>query len=378
MRKHARAWPVAVLLLASALLGACQPVAPASRPEQAAMPAAGAAAPTRGTAPSALPTTPVVDLKVGVLATSTFGPLFVAAGRGYFQELGLHVELIPTGTLRDQTAPLATGQLQVGAGSSAIANFNALTRQTDVKIVADLNSAGRTEKSTGTAALVVRKDLWDNGTLRGVHDLGGRTIYTQAGEGSGAYLIAARWMQRNGLDPRSAEWTPMTFADVLAAMQNRAIEVGLSAEPLVTAGVERGIHHILATQEEMYPGVQQLYLVYWTGIDRLGPMVGERFMVAYLKGARDYINAFEYGIDQDAIIDILTRETPIKDPAVYRKIKYGWVDPNGVVNPAMLQADAEFYREMGLLAGPVDLSQAFDDRYRQFAVQYLGEYRPPR
>ena len=313
-----------------------------------------------------------------MLSTGAFAPIFVAQGRGYFRELGLNVDIFPTSTLREQTAPLAQGQLQIGVGSSAISNFNSLNRQTDVKIVADLNSAGKTEKSTGTAALVVRKDLWDNGTIRTPQDLVGRNIYTQAGEGSGAYLIAARWLHRHGIDPRRAEWTPMTFADVYAAMQNRAIEVGLQSEPIITAGLERGVHHVLATQEEMHPTVQQLYLVYWTGIDRLGPMVGERFMVAYLRGVRDYLNAFEYGVDQDAVIDILVKETIIKDPAVYRRIKYSWADPNGVLNRAAMEADAEFYRQVGQLNAPVDFSQAFDDRYRQFAVQYLGEYQPPR
>ena len=42
------------------------------------------------------------------------------------------------------------------------------------------------------------------------------------------------------------------------------------------------------------------------------------------------------------------------------------------------ESDAEFFRELDLLKEPVDLSQAFEDKYRQFAVQYLGEYRPPR
>ena len=29
------------------------------------------------------------------------------------------------------------------------------------------------------------------------------------------------------------------------------------------------------------------------------------WMVAYLRGVRDYLNAFEYGVDQDAIIEIV-------------------------------------------------------------------------
>ena len=39
---------------------------------------------------------------------------------------------------------------------------------------------------------------------------------------------------------------------------------------------------------------------------------------------------------------------------------------------------AGMFRELGVLNTAIDLSGAIDDRYRQFAVRYLGEYRPPR
>lgn len=136
----------------------------------------------------------------------------------------------------------------------------------------------------------------------------------------------------------------------------------------------------MATSDEMAlgRGGQSLYLMYSGDLDRLGPQVGERFRVAYLRGARDYVNAFEYGIDQDAIIKILTDNTGIKDPAVYRQIKYNAINPDGVVNRESLQADVALLYEHGFLPNPIDITPVFDDRYRQFAVQYLGEYRAPR
>ena len=145
----------------------------------------------------------------------------------------------------------------------------------------------------------------------------------------------------------------------------------------MTAGVTQGVHHVLATAEEMEPGLQQTFVQYWTGIDELGPQVGERFMVAWLRAGRDFINAMEYGIDEDAVIDVLTRETGIKDPAVHRQSTYPWHNPNGEVNREALQADADFFAELGLM-GQVDINPSFDDKYRQFAVRYLGEYQPPR
>src|SRR5579885_3609468 len=274
-----------------------------------------------------------------------------------------------------QPAPTAAGAAPTAAASGSAPTTAPALATTPV---ADLQSAGKTEKSTGNLALVVRKDVWDSGAIRGPQDLLGRTIYVQAGVGSGPHLVASRWLMRNGIDPRRLDWSPMNYPEVYAAMQNQGIEVGFSTEPLVTTGIERGVHQILATQEEMYPTTSRLYAVFSTGIDRVGPQVGERFMVAYLRAARAYINAFEYGVDEDAIIDILTQETPLKDAATYRKIKYSWVDPNGVVSRATLESDAQLFEDLGLINGSVDLSGVFNDKYRDFAVQYLGEYRPPR
>ena len=324
-----------------------------------------------------LPTTPVT-LKVGVLPLSAFGSYYIAQERGYFRELGLNIEFERGTSVNDLLPSLAQGQLHVGACSSNVFCFNFLNRRADLQIVADVQSAGRTERSIGSTALVVRKDLWDDGTIRQPQDLVGRTIYVIVGPGSGSQGQAARWLQRNGVDPLSVDWVGMPFPDQLLAMQNRAIEVSIQTEPLLSAGLARGVHQVWVTQEEMHPTTQILYAMFWTGIDRLGPQVGERFMVAYLRAARDYLNAFEYGVDQDAIIDVMTRNTAITDPAVYRQAKYSYIDPNGVVARATLESDTEVYRELGLYANQIDLSQAFNDSYRQFAVQYLGEYRPPR
>jgi len=319
----------------------------------------------------------VVTLKVGYLPVATWAPLFLAQDRGYFQEVGLEVEASPFGNYATQVPLLAQGQLHVAGCANAVICYNAFGRGLDIRIVTDLQSAGQTEKSRGASGLVVRKDLWDNGTIRGAQDLVGRTLYTQAGPGSGQHAQAAHWLRRHGIDPSDMDWTQLQFPDLYAAMQNQGAEVGFQSEPFVTAGLTRGIHHLLVSAEEMEPNVQSTYVMYWTGIDGLGPQVGERFMVAWLRAVRDFLNAMEYGIDQDAVIAILTRETGIKDPEVHRQSKYPWRHPNGGVDADALQADADLFAELGLM-GQVDVRPRIDDRYHQFAARYLGEYQPPR
>jgi NitT/TauT family transport system substrate-binding protein len=315
---------------------------------------------------------------LGLIPLATSGPFFIAQERGYFREVGLTVEFTPVRNYYETLPAVATGQLQVAPCSSNVGCSNALQRGTDLRIVADVSSTGQTEKSRGGSGLVVRKDLWENGTIRRPQDLVGRTVYLIAGEGTAQHGVVVRWLRRHGVDPSTVEWGSMPPTDQMVAMGNGAIEVGYLTEPITTAARVRDIAQTLATVEEMDPDAQSLYLMYNTGIDQLGPQVGERFMVAYLRGVRDQLNAFEYGIDQDAIIDIMTRETAIKDPAVYRQTKYTWIDPNGAVKRATLQDDADLFHELGLLKEPVDLSGVYEPKYAQFAVEYLGEYRPPQ
>jgi NitT/TauT family transport system substrate-binding protein len=337
-----------------------------------------ASASAGGAAKAQLPTAPVINLKVGVQSLGADAPLFIAQDRGYFKDVGLNVEFVSTGSANEQIGPVSQGQLQVSRCSNSVGCYNAFQRGTDVRIVADMTSAGKTEKSKGSTGLVVRKDLWDSGAIRDGKDLIGRKVDVIAGPGSGQYAQAAHWLLNQGLDPLKLEWPAMNYPDMLAAMKNKGIELALQVEPLLSAGVKSDTHHILATQEEMEPDVEPLYLTYWTGIDKLGPMAGERFMVAYLRGARDSINAFEYGIDQDQIIGILTKNTVIKDANVYKTTKYSWIDPDGKTNPKSLQADEDLFEKLGVSKQHIDLSPAFDDKYRQFAVDYLGPYKPPR
>ncbi len=323
-------------------------------------------------------TTPRVAVKMGTSPVSAYGPFFIAQERGYFSELGLDVELVNTTNTQEQVPALTQGQLHVGSCGATLGCLNALSRRTDLKIVAGMVGSGKTEKSTGQNSLVVRKDLWDSGAVREAKDLAGHTVYLIAGEGSSAHSLLVHWLRRNGVDPSAVPVDRMPYPDQLVAITNGAIDAGIQAQPVLRTGLERGVTHLLATQEEMNSDGQTLFMMYWGGIDRLVPQVGERIMVGYLKGVRDYMNAFEYGVDQDAIIDIMVKETTLKDPAVYRRIPYGWTDPNGLLRRASVESDAQLFYELGLLREPVDLSQAYDDQYRQAAVRYLGEYQPPR
>lgn len=348
----------------------------AASPSTAAITGAGVAAPSAAGRPE-VPTTPLVTVKVGTVPLAHNSAYFIARERGYFKEVGLEAELQDTGTNNDQRPLLRQGQLHAGSALSQVAFFNALARDLDLRIVADFSSAGKTEKSRGGGSLVARKDRWEAGTIRQAKDLAGRTVALAGGAGSPSRAEIERWLRRHDVDSSTVDWITMFFPDQVLAMQSGGVELGFQTELLLSLGLTRGYWQVLATLEEMNPNSQSVFAIYTGEMDKLGPLVGERFMVALLRGVRAHVNGFEYGVDQDQIIDILTRETVIKDPAVYRQIRYNWMDPNGVVQRASVEAYEQFFAENGFLQGRPDLSRVFDERYRQFAVQHLGEYQPP-
>ena len=343
----------------------------------AILPGALGGAPVLATTKPALITTPVLPLTVGVVPISAWSAIFLADGLGFFADAGLKVETVSTGNVREQLPALTRGQIHVGSGGVGSATFNAFRRGLDIAIVADQQSSGRTPKSTGNNAFVVRQDLWDSGAIRKPADLLGRKIYMQAGPGSSGHIVLIRWLQKHGLDPKKVEVVNMAIPDVFAALQNKVAEVGLQGGPLLVQGVERKLFQILSTHEEMHPRLQLAYILYWTGIDKLGPMAGERFMVAYLRGVRAYIDAFEHGANQNKVVEILARTTVVKDPAMHRRMQYAWANPNGEVDLESLKADAQLLQEQGLLQSVPEFARMANDKYRRFALDYLGPYRPP-
>jgi len=99
-------------------------------------------------------------------------------------------------------------------------------------------------------------------------------------------------------------------------------------------------------------------------------------MNAYLRGARDYVSAFEEGKltgdNADEVVRVVTEATGL-DEDVYRKITPNYVDPNGAVNLESLKKDYDFFEEQGLLESTVVVEDIVDPSFAENAVETLGE-----
>ena len=144
------------------------------------------------------------------------------------------------------------------------------------------------------------------------------------------------------------------------------------SEPLVTEAERRNLARVLMPGGELDPGAELSIWLYSPEFAK-NKDAATKFMVAFLRGARDYYDAFFLGKDKDAAIALLTKYLPVKDPALWQTSRQS-TDLNGRVNVADLKRQAAFQKARGHITGPVpDIDKFLSPEFADAAVRQLGE-----
>lgn len=346
-----------------------------------AQPAAPAATPTRPPLSQLTPTPvvekplePSVKVKFGGLLTLSQAALFVAQEKGYFKEQGLDVEIIVFPSAPDLLPALATGDLDVGFSAPNAGLYNAVARGLPTSIV-----AGMTKTSPGLyyQALVVRKDLSDSGQIKDYRDLKGRAIGVTGYKGGGTNEIAIDGVLRSvGLTYDDVRLENLSFPDINLAMAGKKLDVAIQNEPHVALGVEQGIFVVWKNFDELVPPEHQdSVMMYSSRFAERSPEAAKRFMVAYLKGARDYNDAFYRNKDRATVVQIAAKALSIKDLSLFDKMKPTTLDPNGYLNEKSLAEDLDWNVRKGYVKDKPDLAKVIDTSFVANALNKLGVYK---
>jgi NitT/TauT family transport system substrate-binding protein len=374
--------PVLTVLGAIALLqAACR--SPAAGPP-AAGPAPAPPAPPAATGAAAgpavasgtyrpAPLNPPVTVRVGTVNSTSDAGIFIALEKGYFLEEGLIVETENFQTAVAMIAPLGAGQLDIATGALAAGVFNAAAREVPLRIVADKGSTPGPEWDF--VALMVRKDLIDSGQVRDYADLKGLTISTTA-PGNSTEIEVVRALEKGGLTFDDIRYTPLSFTDMITAFANRAIDAAIVIEPYVSRIENLGTAVRWKGNSEFYGNQQVAVVIYGPSLLTERQEVGRRWMVAYIRGMRDYNDAFgPKRQGRDEVVQILTKHTPIKDPRDYDQMRPAGLDPDGKLVLQSLRDDLAYYERAGHVRERVDLAKVIDTSFQEYAVQVLGPYQ---
>jgi NitT/TauT family transport system substrate-binding protein len=313
-----------------------------------------------------------VPVRYAVQQGSVYAGAFIAQDRGYFQQEGLDVDLIPFSSASEMIPALATGQVEAAGISTNPAMWNAVARGVRLKAVLDIYTfiPGRP-----TNAIVVRKPVYDGGQVRRLEDLRGRTVaITPPGAGTLIGCALGNALKRVGMGLDDLSIQPLPITETYTALLNGAVDIASLGDPTLTYALRQDAVVKLIGLDEAFP-----YLT--LGLAGFSPTfydqrpVAKRFVRAYLRAHRAYNDAIagRTGEAERAAIEAtIARFTGIEASAVREMFPIG-MNPNGVPNRDSQLACYHFFREQGLIPEPVSDAAMADVWGTELVEEVLDE-----
>ena len=259
------------------------------------------------------------------------GPTLVTAGRGYFSQQGLDVQLVESGGRHGSLPLLTTGDLDVSPQGPSIDFFKAWDPSQPIVMVAD---HGSMRPGRGSGVIMARAELIRDGSLRDYSDLRGKRIALGAQRGDHDWLTFAAALRNGGLTFDDVEIVILPFGAARhEALANGTIDLATSGRlRSVLEAKESGIEAAWKYDYEVRPGRAQRVVMFSHRFSSERPDEARRYVLAYLQGLRDYYDAFEEGLNRDAIVQVLADQSGYTPQAIDEDMTPVGLDPNGQLN----------------------------------------------
>jgi ABC-type nitrate/sulfonate/bicarbonate transport system substrate-binding protein len=227
----------------------------------------------------------VETVKVLMLPYLDFAPLHIADEEGYFRDQGIVVERLQLTTSEQAVALLAHGDLDVAGAILRVDLLNAMARGAAIALVADKGHVG--EAGDCSYASLVARSAW-------LSDLKERRLDPAAKitAGDRPATVLGYFIEKALASVAGAERIDLRVisnpAVRIEALRAGRLDVAPETEPFLTLALrEPGIAEWL-TAREVIPEQQFAVLAFGPRLVASSPEIGRRFMVAYLRGIRQY------------------------------------------------------------------------------------------
>ncbi|MGV3488723.1 MAG: ABC transporter substrate-binding protein [Tuberibacillus sp.] len=296
---------------------------------------------------------------------------YIATEKGYFKDYNINVKYATFSNSDDMLPALAAGKVDVAGGISSASFFNSIAQGIDVKMIAD---KGHNNKGSSYFTFVIRKDLQKK--VKDYKDFKGLKVAVSAKNAVDDYMFQ-QMLNHAGLKRNDVHFVLMSdFGNMIAGMQSKSIDAALQIEPLITKGEEEGVHVRFKDATDYAPKAQIAMVLGSPKFVDDRQDVAIRFMLAYLKGVRDYNDAFVKNKgNKDEIINIMTKYTALKDAKQWEKVGVTGLDPNGRMFVDDIKNQYKWYKSQGGIVGDVDFNKAVDTSLAEKAVEILDEYK---
>ncbi len=300
---------------------------------------------------------------IGTVPNIGDGPLICAIERGYFREQNIDIDLSPFRTASEMTPMIARGDISMMGGGVSVSYFNGVARGLPMRYF--VNRA----RSPVWHGLIIRKEL--AGKVVSARDLKGLKIGTTAVGGLSEYELG-KTLESVGLSLDDVETKPLGMPESVVAIGQGAIDAAVFVPPFDSAAIKAGAVHLLDADEAVRPRMEVSGLIYNTDWATKNGDLLDRFTLAYIRGARCYLEAARGGANRDEVTDYFVKYSPVKDRAIFAGMRWSEIEPDGRVAVDSLMDQQDFYARRGYLTTKSQATAIVDQDTVKRALARLG------
>lgn len=308
-------------------------------------------------------------VRIGMARSVSNGAELIAIEKGYFKDAGIKVEIDDIDTSANTIALLAQNRLQIVAGGISAGYFNALEKNLPVVIIAD-----RVSTPIGHN-LMLRPDL--AGKITALAQLKGKIIASN-GTGSVSTYEVGKMLETAGVHIADVDVKVFPFTQMALAFANKAIDAAIVIPPFVSQFLDQGHAVGFAEPDALVTPTPMTIAVIMVNTDWAKKNVEllRRYYTAYLRGVRDYCDAYHGAPIKQEIIDALIRYGSEKRPELLHKYPWPARSPDGRINTDSMLDMQDWFVKSGFSRVKFPAERLVDGSFADYAVQKLGPFIP--
>jgi NitT/TauT family transport system substrate-binding protein len=306
-------------------------------------------------------------VKAGIARSTSNAAELMAIKHGYFKDAGIKLEWDDIDSTANVIALLAQGRYHIVAGGISAGIFNALEKDLPITILSD-----RVSTPIGHN-LMLRPDLKD--TIKSMKDLKGKVVASN-GQGSVSTYEVGKMLEREGVTIADVDLKILPFPQMGIAFKNKAIDAGIVIPPFVWQLEEQGLAMPFGNVDELVQPRPMTIAVIMANSDWVkgNKELVQRYMTAWLRGARMYCQAYHGAPNRQEIIDELVSTKTAPSRELLEKYPWPARSPNGKINVASMLDINKWYVANKMSAKEFPESRMVDGSFIDEAITKLGPF----
>ena len=314
---------------------------------------------------------PAIVVRYASVGGTTDAALYIGMEYGLFRQAGIDFRYQRLDSAAALLGAIATDQLDVAGVSLTPGLFASAQQNIRLRVVGDKESI--LPKFAATQ-LLARPEFAAATTRESLQRLKGKTIAV-SGKTSVSHFLLGTLLKKHGMTTADVRIVELAYTAQIAALRNKAIDAGVMLEPFLSQAIVNGDAKSISDFVEIVPssGASIVPIVYSEKF-AANRKAGDAFMLAYMRAARIYMDAFNKGVGKDRVIQTVAKHTNFPLAIIRDGNPVGFA-ANQEVDIGFLEEAQRFYLEQRYLRGSTDVSKLVDSSFAREAVRVLGPYR---